>query len=569
MTKQTQSSIPPKEQIEKLIKIYESAQFIKTEKLCRKLLKKYPNTAIIFSILAASLVAQNKLKNALHTYNKIIQFNSKNAEAYYNRAIVYQKLKQYQNAIDSHSKAIKLQAHYPEAFNNRGYAYQHLNELELALKDYTTAVALSPNYAEALFNQGVAFQMLAQYKQAVKSYSSAIDHQPYYSEAFHNRGYAYYQLNELDKALNDYNKAITIKPNYHEAFYNQGIALEDSGKIKDAIKSYKKAIEINEQDLESCWNLSLLLLITGDLKNGWINYECGKYTKNKDRRSVEVPYTTWNGQNLLNKEILITAEQGIGDEIMFCSCLPDIIKQKPKRVIFECDSRITKLINDSFKSIQTVYRKNRTKKEWEEAIGSVDYHLSSGSMPMFFRNSLEQFPKYNSYLKSDKKLTNKWKDRFKQLNNKLNIGISWRGGLNDKNRSIELHQWHQIFQYDANFINLQYGDCQDEINQLKEQYGVEIYHWSDTDPLSNLDNFAAQISALDLVISIDNSTVHFSGALGVDTWVLLPLNANYRWMQELNQSPWYPSMQLFRQTKPNSWCNVFNRLSKTLQSIKQ
>ena len=557
---------PSQDLFNKLIKIYQLGQISKAERMSRKLLKKFPKSPAVMSILGATLVSQGKFKNALHAYNKIIQLDPNHAETYFNRGIVFQKLRQFQDSIDSYGQAIKLKPNYPQAFNNRGYALQELDNLDQAIDNYTQAVLLKPDYAEALYNTGVAFQTLEKFQDSIDSYNRAIKLQPNYPQAFNNRGYALQELGNLDQAIDSYNQAILLKPDYFEAYYNQGSALEDLRKIDEAINSYTKAIQTKKNDVEARWNLSLLLIMTGDLKNGWQEYEFGKLTDKKDRRLVQTPYPLWKGENLSEKEILITAEQGIGDEIMFSSCIPDIIKQNPKRIVVEGDSRISTLLENSFKSIQTIKRKNRSQTEWGEDIDSIDYQVSIGSLPKFFRQDIDLFPQKKSFLLPNKALEKKWKNRYALLGDGLKIGLSWKGGNNDQQRSIKLQDWIEIFKFKAHFVNLQYGDCAQEIEQLKIEKGVHIHSWDDANPLTDLDNFSAQISALDFVISVDNSTVHFAGAVGTTVWVLLPFLSNYRWMQCRNDSPWYPTMKLFRQARRNNWDNVFHDIKNELKN---
>lgn len=566
MSEQRHPSTPPKDQIEKLIKIYQSGQVSKTEKISRKLLKKFPKSIITINILGAALVGQKKFKNALHAYNQIIQLDPNHTEAFFNQGVVYQKIKQHQNAVDSYSQAIKLQPDYAEAFNNRGHALQELGNLDQAIDNYNQAILLKPDYAEAFYNTGVVFQTLKRFQDSINSYDRAIKLNPNYPKAFNNRGHALQELGHLDQAIDNYKQAILLKPDYFEAHYNQGTALEDLGKIDKAINSYTKAIKTKNGDIEALWNLSLLLIMTGDLKNGWEKYEFGKLTEKQDRKVAHTPFPSWKGGDLSGKIILITAEQGIGDEIMFSSCIPDIIKQNPKRIIVECDSRISALLENSFYPIQTIKRKNRSQADWKKDVDIIDYQISIGSLPKFFRQNIDQFPQNKSFLLPNQVLEKKWKHRYTLLGEGLKIGISWKGGDNDQQRSIRLQDWKEILKFKVHFINLQYGDCVQEIEQLKIEQGVHIHSWDDADPLIDLDNFAAQISELDLVISVDNSTVHFAGAVGTPVWVLLPLLSNYRWMQDRDDSPWYPTMKLFRQTHRNHWDNVFHDIKKELKN---
>lgn len=550
-----------------LIALVQSGKLSEAERMSKKLLKKLPRSPAIINILAASLVGQGKFKKALHAYNKILEINPKHAETYFNRGIVFQNLNRFEDSIDSYNHATDLKPNHSQAILNRGHAFQSLKKYESALENYNQVITLEPNLSDGNYNKGVVLQQLGKYEESVDSYNQSINLNPNHYQSFNNKGFSLQKIGKFKQALKAYNQAISLKPDYFEAYYNKAIVLEDLGEIDRAISSYKKALEIKKDDVEVRWNLSLLLILTGDLKKGWKEYEYGKLTIKRDRNVAQTPFASWNGENLSEKTILITTEQGIGDEIMFSSCIPDIFKQKPKKVIVECDKRISNLFKTSFKSIHCVNRKNRSLEEWKGVANNIDYQISIGSLPHFFRQDLSQFPSRKSFLLPNKHLVGKWKKRYNLLGNGLKIGISWLGGISDIQRSIALNNWTKILKLKAHFINLQYGDCGDEIKQLKKQYNIHINDWDDSDPLSDLDNFAAQISELDLVISVDNSTVHFSGALGVPTWVMLPLTSNYRWMLKRDDTPWYPTLKLFRKNQSTDWDDVFSAIESELKAI--
>ena len=275
-------------------------------------------------------------------------------------------------------------------------------------------------------------------------------------------------------------------------------------------------------------------------------------------------------QDLKGKHILICPEQGIGDEVMFASILPELEPQvgqsKDTHITLACDVRLVDLFNRSFDFLTAIPKDPDSR--YADLEKDLDYWMFIGSLPKFYRNNIKDFDKYRPYLKVDDVLLNKWQDRFSELECKLNIGISWIGGgkteENKRDRSLALEQMLPILKQvnqTANIINLQYGDHIEEIQNFKSQTGITIYDWKDADPLKNLDNFAAQIKALDLVISIDNSTVHFSGALGVKTFIMLPFNQDWRWAEDRNDSYWYPNMiQLFRQKEDSMWDDVIQNV---------
>jgi hypothetical protein len=270
----------------------------------------------------------------------------------------------------------------------------------------------------------------------------------------------------------------------------------------------------------------------------------------------------WDGSSLKGKTLFVQAEQGIGDEIMFASCLEEVINQADLCIV-ECDERLVPLFARSFLKAMVI-KHISSKDTYPTDLPPVDMRISIGSLPSFLRPNLSSFPQKKSYLISDVHKVEYWRNRIAELGKGLKIGISWRGGITPlviRRRSIVLEQWSKLFSIPGiHFINLQYGDCKDELAEAKEKLGITIHDWEDADPLKDLDGFAAQISALDMVISVDNSTVHMAGALGVPVWVLLPFVCDWRWMRKIDDTPWYTTVRLFRQTSLGDWDGVFEHV---------
>ena len=208
---------------------------------------------------------------------------------------------------------------------------------------------------------------------------------------------------------------------------------------------------------------------------------------------------------------------------------------------------------------------------WLDENARPDYALPIGSLPKFFRNRVEDFPENNSYLTPDPQLVEKWTQRLTGLKEGLKIGICWQGGTLKsviEKASVPLPQWRPLLSMNASFINLQYGDVSKEIAMVSDGTTIQIHDWEDYDPLTDLDNQAALISCLDLVISIDNATVHMAGALGTKTWALLAHVPDWRWPEAFGDSPpLYRSVRLFRQEKRSEWGSVMDRVEQSLKDL--
>jgi hypothetical protein len=317
------------------------------------------------------------------------------------------------------------------------------------------------------------------------------------------------------------------------------------------------------------WHRGLLWLLTGDFARGWPEYEWRWADPNVRLRSFSRP--RWDGSSLSGKTILVCAEQGIGDEIMFASCIPDLVK-RAGHVVLECDSRLVPLFSRSFPGVGVSAACPADHGNPVPGSPAIDVQIAAGSLPGYLRRSWQDFPEPHAYLVPDPGAVAKWERRYQEAGDGLNVGISWRGGRKAERgkRSTSLDQWADLLRTEeVSFVNLQYGGSRAEINEVSSRCGVQILDWEDANPLVNLDDFAAQIAALDLVISIDNATVHMAGALGVPVWVLQPFAPEWRWLLDREDSYWYPGVRQFRQSMPGNWGAVFERVATELNRMRR
>ena len=323
------------------------------------------------------------------------------------------------------------------------------------------------------------------------------------------------------------------------------------------------------EDPEAHWNLCLAFLLQGNWKEGWEKFEWRfKRTRKKWRTP---PLTMWTGSRLEGKSIFVYPEQGVGDEVMFASCIPDLMEEAPGKLLLECSPRLEPLFERSFPGVE-VRGKTRDKNfSWLQEEGPLDYSLPIGSLPKFFRNRVEDFPERDSFLVADPASTEKWQQRLSSLGKQKKIGISWQGGQSPsiiRKAAVALEKWIPLLSMDAFFINLQYGDTTEDIDRIYKEANIRIHDWEDNDPLQDLDNQAALISALDLVITIDNSTLHMAGAVGTPTWGLLEYVPDWRWPQAFGDSPpLYRSVRLFRQQQLSDWGPVLTAVEQALRDF--
>lgn len=489
------------------------------------------------------------------------------AGTYYNLGIFFQEQGEGDEAILNYKKAVTVDPNYTEAYYNLGVILHEHGQFDEATECYQKTLQLNPDHLKANINIGNIFRQTGNSDRAIDYYRKALDLNPDHADIHNNLGAVYQDKGSPDQAIPYFQKALELHADFAEACNNLGSALKETGQFEKAREYFQKAIQLNPAFAEAHVNMAYILLLSGSFVEGWKEYEWRFQTEKFDSRMQVFPCPEWDGSPLDGKPLLICAEQGIGDEVMFSSCLPDVI-EKAGQCIVECDSRLLQLFSRSFPGTR-FFGRNDGEGIYPPELPRAEYKIAMGSLSKYYRSNLDRFPQREAYLLPDPKIVSFWKDRFNQLGKGLKVGISWRGGQHvyaKRARSIPLEEWSAILSFpEIKFINLQYGDCKTELDEIHKGLGIRIHDWDDADPLKDLGDFAAQITALDLVISVDNATVHFAGALGKPVWTLLPYVPEWRWMLNRPDSPWYPTMKLFRQPSPGSWGPVIENVLKDLR----
>ncbi len=335
-----------------------------------------------------------------------------------------------------------------------------------------------------------------------------------------------------------------------------------NGDYEKARLECEKLLHAEPQHPNASFWRALLLLTQGNFKEGFAAYE--KRWLREGHKGRYSAYPRWEGQVLEEKTLLLWGEQGIGEELMFARFVPEMAA-RCQTLVLECDPRLVPLFVRSFPMVEVIGKEDPLKLK-----KTPDYQCPIGSLMHWLNVTQEYLNKREKpYLIADKEKSAALRARYVQKRSAPLIGISWyaKNKITGKERSIGFKTLLPLLQLpEMQFISLQYGDVRQALATLQKKTGIEIAYDPAIDAEKNLDDFAAQVAAMDLVISIDNSTVHMAGALGVPTWVLLPYVADWRWMLEREESPWYPSLQLFRQKEKGKWDAVIMRVRHKLLS---
>ncbi|MEG4248175.1 tetratricopeptide repeat protein [Microcoleus sp. Pol10D4] len=548
-----------------------------------------PNCAEALINLGLLREEQGDVAEAISCYEQAIQVNPNCAVAYLNLGIALEQQGEeaganYERAIANYERAIAIEPNYVDALQHLAYASIRQGQIDRAIAYYERALALQPALAEtdlalgswlsnqdkldealafcqqaiqklpasaqAHCNLGIVLHKQGKIEDAIACYQQALSLKPDFPQALNNLGKAFEEAGKMAEAIDCYRRAIELKPGYINPLYSLASALHNRGQFADALTYYSQAVKFNVASPESHLNLGLALLLAGDFQRGFSEYEWRLRLPQKEYPDYSFQQPIWDGKDLQGKTILLCPEQGLGDAIQFIR-YADLVKQKGGRVIVWCLPHLHRLFAQ-VAGIDELIVNPEDARDFQ-----VRAHLMS--LPHLLGTTLESIPANVPYLASPPGL----ECTIRQTAN-LKIGIVWSGNSQhsqNKVRSLPLNLLSQLLDIPgAEFYSLQKEMTADD-SALLEQMPV-------TDLSSNLQDMAytaAVISALDLVISVDTCVAHLAGALGKPVWILLCFVPDWRWMLQREDSPWYPTARLFRQSTAGDWEGVLDRAALALR----
>ncbi|HIN28389.1 TPA: tetratricopeptide repeat protein [Candidatus Poribacteria bacterium] len=560
------------DKFQQAVAFHQAGQLSQAEKICKQILTYNSQNAEVFHFLGIIACQVGKYPVAVDLITQAIEIDSKQPPFYYSLANALREQGKLEKATEAYQQVIQIQPNHADAYNNLGTVFINQDRIDDAIEAYQQAIRIQPNQGEAYYNLGNAFHSQERMEEAIEAYQKAIQIQPNRVEAYNNLGVVLIDQEKLEESVQIYQKTLEIQPNYADAYNNLGNALREQGKLEESIRIFQKATHLQPNHAEAHNNLAMMLLLKGNFENGWKQYEWRCQCDNFPFEKRDFPQPFWEGTDLNDKSILVWTEQGIGDEIMFTSILPDLLNMNAN-IIVESDRRMVSLFQRSFPKIQFIPRQNPPNSQLLNT--TIDYQVPIGSLGKWLRRDENSFIlNRNTYLCACPKKTSRKRKEYQELaNGKILIGISWKStGINQrhtytkKKKSTPLEYWQPLLaQRNCYFINLQYGNVKQELNEFQKHTDLKIYQDEEIDSLSSLDDFAAQISALDLVISTSNTTVHLAGALGKQVWTLLPHIPDWRWTLEREDTLWYPRMRLFRQHRIGDWSKAFQQVKLALE----
>ncbi len=514
--------------------------------------------------LGYALQTDGDVMGAIAAYQQALNLESNHLAACYNLASLHLGIGNPVAAIQHFQIVLQLQPDLVAAHTGLGSAYLDLGLLDLSTTCYQKALALDPNQPNALYNLGLISQVSGNLSEAVSSYNRLLAIQPNDSDVCIKLGSSYLSLGEVNSAIAAYQRAVNLAPESSEAHSGLATSLLQQPDLERSIYHYDQACQRAPKDPEAHFNRAIALLLSGDLAQGFAEYEWRNQRIDASMSVWEFDHPYWQGEDLRGRTLLLHPEQGFGDLIQFIRYLPVMTGGQ---VIVECYSPLRRLFSN-IAGIDQLYTDG-------DPVPTIDFQAPLMSLPKLFGTTLSTIPAQIPYLTPPPEIS------IPGLNNvettQKRVGIVWDSSSHSdtaQKRSCPLEMF--LFLAAQPELRLYSLQVRQTVNpQRLEAYKVDaqllqVHNIADLSPhLKDFADTAVAIAALDLVITIDTAVAHLAGALGKPVWVLLPYIPDWRWLLNRSDSPWYPTMRLFRQPQPGDWAGAWKQVESALEDFCQ
>jgi Flp pilus assembly protein TadD len=500
--------------------------------------------------------------------------NSYIAKVYFQQGLSLLNRALYEESESSFREVLHIWPDHASTLNNLGTAIWRQNRLNEAESYYRRARALKPDDFAILNNLGNVLWGQSRLEQALRWYREAARLKPDSPEVLLNLGVTLSDLGEFDEALVHTYASLRLDPTAPDSHVSLGMTLARQGKFDQALESYEQALRLAPDSADAHRNRSYIYLARGDFERGWHEYEWR--LKSKKVRVLKVNSPRWDGEPLEGRSILLHGEQGLGDVLQFIRFAP-LVKERGGRVTVACAEPLMRLVA-SCRGVEHVV-------DWKSALPDCDVHASLLSLPAILGTTLATLPTQAAYLCADPAAVRSWRTIVQSAlavdhdersgrppaHRPFKIGIAWQGNrLNqaDRWRSFPLrHFAHLAALPNVQLISLQKGDGTEQLTELRKKLPVTTLFPPDQPDLDRRDclDTAAVMQELDLVVTPESAVAHLAGSIGKRAWIPISTVGDWRWMLERDDSPWYPSVRLFRQTSAGDWDDVFRRMATALR----
>jgi tetratricopeptide (TPR) repeat protein len=508
----------------------------------------------------SALEALQRPEEALASYDRALALQPEQPIAWFNRGNALRSLQRPADALVSFGRALGLRPDFTTARLNHAAALRQLNRNADALADYDAVLAVGATNPDVWFDRGSVLAMLGRHEDAIASHDRALALRPDMVEAYFERGNALQELRRFDEALASYDRAIAIDPNAAGAHLKRGNVLQQLARHEEALAAYAETRAHRPEMMDAHWNEALSRLTLGDFRSGWRGYERRWQVEPYASARRHFPQPLWLGDAALTgKTILLHSEQGFGDTLQFCRYVPLIARRA--RVVLEVQPALLRLFA-TLDGVHQVVRRG-------DPLPAVDLQCPLMSLPLALDTTLATIPATAPYLRTDPVQVAAWRGRLAELPG-LRVGLAWAGEPRhddphahamDRRRSIALERLAPLAAIaGVSWISLQKGPA--AAQATAQPPGMDLHDW--TDEIGDFADTAALIEALDLVISVDTAVAHLAGALARPVWLLNRFDTCWRWLLQRSDSPWYPTMHIYRQPARGDWTSVLAAVAAAL-----
>lgn len=519
------------------------------------------------------LYNEGDFEQAIAFYKKALDANQNIPEVHYNLGMSYMRLKRIKDAIETFKKVIELNPKHTRAYIQIATIYSDRKDHETALNVLKNGLTANPDNAELLHHLGRAVRAMERYEESADLMRKALELNPRSATIMMDLANTLHMLDDFEHAFEYYKKALELKPDSVEALYNLGFTLKKCGNMQQARTFFEHAIDIHTKALElrpnypaARFSRALSYLTLGNFAQGWPEYEARWAAYNESPKKFSQPI--WEGQSLKDKRILIYAEQGYGDTFQFIR-YGKVLKTMGAHVIAQTQHRLEHIIGLCPYLDEVVSDR--------QPLPEFDYHIALMSIPMVLKTTVETVPNEIPYLAAKTELTQQWQEKLSADKN-FKVGICWQGNKQYRSvflkkevatKAMQLETFKPLSSVpNLSLYSLQKINGTEQLDTIAGDMKVVTFDHFDEEAGPFMDT-AAIIKNLNIVITVDTSIAHLAAGLGAEVWVLLPFPADWRWMLDRNDTPWYPNMKLFRQKERGDWTSVINEVREELSKRTQ
>ncbi len=481
-----------------------------------------------------------------------------NGAVEFEQGLAAQRAGDVEKAIAAYRTAVATEPRLAPAQFNLGQLLRQRGDIAAAAIAFDAAVRLRPGAADAWVSLGVCREQLGDLDTALTCYQEATRLAPGDATAPFNTGNVLRKQGDLGAAVAAFEAAVALMPESADAWLNLGNACRETGRFEDAIRALDRAAQLKPDAAEPEWNRALVELASGRLTDGWRHFDA-RWARLGLPRDRGLPWPEWRGEGVHGARMLVWPEQGLGDEMLFATCVPDLVSLGAL-VTVALDPRLVGLYGRAWPDVRVIEDGSRDD-------GPYDYHVPLGSLPRYLRASRSDFRPAWSHVVPGRAQLIAWRERLKGVGPGLRVGINWRSGLRGADRRryyAAFEAWRPLVEVGgAEFVNLQYDDCEEELAAMERVTGRRIHRWAGVDLKHDLESVAALMWHLDLIVAAPTAVTSLAGAVGTETWQVDP-GTDWTAFGE-DRSPWFPAIRVFR--KPygdRSWSGTLNHVAHAL-----